>query len=49
MELIQYVRRIGKKVYSVFLGVEETVVGSLLYCGVSIVLCIFNLLCYVIW
>ena len=33
-----------------FLGVEETIVGSLLFCGVSIVIgyCLFNLLKYVI-
>ena len=32
----------------VFLGVVETIVGSLLCCGVDIVQCLFNLLCYII-
>ena len=32
----------------VFLGVAETIVSSLLCCGVGIVQCLFNLLYYVI-
>ena len=33
----------------VFLGVAENIVGSLLFCGVGIVQCLFNLLYDVIW
>ena len=32
-----------------FLGVAQTIVGSLLCCGVGFVQCLFNLLYYVIW
>ena len=34
--------------FRVFLGVAETIVSSLLCCGVGIVQCLFNLLYYVI-
>ena len=33
----------------VFLGVAENIVGLLLFRGVGIVQCLFNLLYYVIW
>ena len=33
----------------VFLCVAETIVGSLLFCDTFIVLCLFNLLHYVVW
>ena len=32
-----------------FLGVVETIIGSLLCCGVVVVQYLFNLLYYVIW
>ena len=37
-------------VFALFLGVKETIVGSPLFCGVGIVLCLLNLLYdHVIW
>ena len=38
----------GYHILRVFLGVAETIVSSLLCCGVGIVQCLFNLLYYVI-